>query len=1421
MTGRKKIQKIAVWFAGTMAALLLIAALAAVVILPAQVKIFLSEFTQKKSEGIYTLSLEKIKFEVFPFSIKFNEIILSPDEKQALKQENHRNKTYYTFGASQIKIEGIQLTSLLRNRRFVCRKLKITNPVIKLEGETLLKSDSENINSSLITDIRPLFEEIEDVQIQHIELEEANFGFYGALENADFISQAEKVSVDVLGFRTNAKMIKQNTGFFETDDVLIRMNDFKNVMGDSLHILTIDTLRYSLKSTDITASGFHLFPESRPSNKNLFEVDVPHLNLKSRSIARFALDDSLKIRYLEFQNPGIRFFRKENYRQLELEDINNFELYSLVQNHFKKLEVDTFYLRGAQLEIFRQPDTENYQQQFRSIDIVLNGFELDSTSARNRKKLLHADDLEMKVAGYHLKLEDNEHFFRADSLYVSTFSNRISAKKIHLQPNEKGNISSRTEVNVECEALNIEEISLIDLYHTKIIPSSKIEVIEPEVHLLYHMEKQKRTKQAEQGLLYELVTDYLRGVYSNLVYIEKGRLEIKNSMHGDVQGFFETSFNFSLTDFSLDSASVERTDKFFYATNFDLQFSDYNMQLVDNLHRLEVENVLISSLNQQIQINNLELQPIIDKVNQEDMKRFSRSELFKISVPGIKITGVNLRDAFFNKKLRIADFSISRPEIYFENFNSLKPEKDKMDLSEFYQLIFNYIEDFNIRQFAVTEGNLTWVNHTRRGKTTSFDNAFSASLQNFRLNEAELSQNRLLFSDDFEISIRDQEFELSDSVHVLKGNEIILSSVTSSVRVKNGLLYPLVTSEKFQQLATTFQVTIPELNIEGFDFHKAWYSQEPEIESLELVSPRFQIYTRKGKAKSLDLKTYTFPMPSFLESLNLHTLKITKGEAITYQTSEISQKARANFWFNFSMPGLILKNNSNNQMQLQSENIHLEILDFRAPIDEVHNISIGQIDFDRNQKSLAINDLKVEPFVSAQYRNRFVIQAPETLFTGFDLETAINTNNFNFESIEINQPEITIAINQKVDDDTLQFLQTLDLYPYVETLVNQIKVNNLNLNKAYLHFNWLEKQLFRNELNISFKDVLLGENQPPANLLNSREFKLSTTNLAKTDKNGRYEFLADSLIYNSATHSVTLKNIDVNPLLKKEAYPKITGFQTDVTKASIDFIEFQQINEKRWLQENVLDAKKLQIGPAKLEIFRNKRFPFNHNQRPPWPQDLIKNIEQEFVFDSVQLLPSYIKYSELLSISDEPGFITFNDLMFSGGRISNREQENRQNKIFELNAEARLLNEGLLKARFRFDFSSTGYVHSAKGFLKPMSLTTLNTMISKTAPLSVDDGQLQRFDFDIEFNKNQAEGELYFAYDNLKIALLDYSGNEIQKAKLASFLANKMVINSKNLSGNELRPVKIRYTRDEERSILNYWWKSLYSGAKEVIGMNP
>ena len=1419
---RKIIQKITGWFLAALAFLMVAALIATWLKAPDYLKKEASEFVSEKSDGLYQLSIGKIGWEIFPFAFTLREIELIPKEEKFKNiQRENPAKTLYSFTAESVRMERINFRTLWKNQTFHCRKITVSRPVLELSGEELFRNDSLDMADQVVAEIRPLFQTyLQQLKIDRIEFSDANFGVYGAAGTTLQQSQAEQVMLEVHGFRTDSVMVFSKTRFFETDDVLVKMNNFRNNMGDSLHVTTIDTLEYSLKSTDIRAAGFRLFPLYHVSEKNLFEVTVPEVYVKSKSITHFALNDSMKISYLEFDNPEIRFFHKENPNRFNLNQLNDFDLYTLVQNQFTKMEIDSFTLKNAHLEIFRQPDTINYQQQFRSIDIVLNGFALDSTSAQNREKLFHADNLEMRVGGYELRHEDNQHDFSADSLFVSTFTNRLGIKQIKLVPSVLQEFNARTEINIECREVNIEDVDLKQLYYTRRLPTSKIEIIEPDVHLQYHLERQKQKRQKDAGLLFEMVSDYLLGIYSNLVYIENGKLNIQNRQNQKLQGYFETGFTFSLTDFTLDSTSLQRTDKFFYATNFDLDFSDYNMRLVDNLHKLEMGRIRVSSLGQQVQIENLQLQPVPDNVTMSTMQQYKRSEIYNINVPKISLNGVDLNNAFFNKKLKIDQFEIVNPKIYFENFGALRAGKQKIDLNEFYDLIFNYVEDFDIKRFSIPNGEITWVNHTRRGRTTSFDNEFSASLSNFRLNKNELNKQRLFFSDDFDISIKDQQFELSDSVHVLKAGEIRLSSANSTVSMKNGLLYPLITSEKYIELPTTFQVSIPELKISNFDFQQAFYSKNPKIKTLEISSPKFQIYNQPGKAKSLDLSNYRFPLPNFIHTLQLDAFKISNAEVITYATVGIDHRTGASFGFNLTMPRVAITNEGN-QAQINSSNIFLNLANFKAPLDENHSLAAGEVKFNREQKSITIEDLKVEPFSTSPNNNNFTIHAPQISFSDFDLDDALNKDRFNFEAINIVNPSVEIHINKKTEQDTIEFLQTLDLYPFVEPYLDQIKVNRLTLKNAGVNFNWLQKELFDNKINLGFKNILIAENQPPANFLNSEEFEISTTGLKTQSKDGLYEFTADSLLYNSAQHRVLLTNIAINPLIEKEAFPVMKGFQTDVVNGRIDFAEMHGIDEKRWLKENVLDAASLKIGPARVNIFRNKRYPFNHDQRPPWPQDLIKGIKQPFVFDSVCLMPSQIRYSELTAISDEPGVVEFKDLAFSGGKISNMKEVIRRNSFLTLEAQTEIYGKALLEAHFRFDMTSPDYLHTVKGSLQPMELTAINNMLGKSEPMKIEEGKLNSFEFELELNAQNSEGSLLMSYDNLKIAVLNFDGDQQQKARLASFWANKMILNSSYPKGDEPEPVSIHFERDEKRSIINFWWKSIYSGAKKVLGIEP
>lgn len=1386
------------------------------------VKKHLTEWVSKKSNHLYQLSFDDIHLTFIPLSFTVSNVSLITDPEVSAKVlTENPDKMIYNFHSSEIMVNQINFRSLRKNKTFHCKSINISEPELEIKGTAMLDSDSAKVYDRLFYELQPLFKSrLKKVIVDEINFINANYKLYSSAININQISNAENITVVIRKFMTDSALIFNESGFFDSEDILIEMENFTSDLGDSIHVLQVDTLEYSLKTTNILASGFHLKYINKDIGKNLYDVFSPKVRLRSKGLKSFTIGDSLDIEYLEFRNPEIKFYYKENPVKISAEDINEFDLYPLVKNQFYHFKVDSFLLENAGLEIFRQPDTLGFQQ-FKSINIELFDFLLDSVSVLDNDRLFHARNLEMNIHGYHLKLEDNLHEFAAGSIFVSTLSNTVGTKNIRITPYEDQQEKQRTRVTVECSELSISDVDLKTIYHTRILPNRLIKVDGPKVQIQYFTEIKRSRQQKEAGLLFDLVSAYLKGVYSEVVQVKNGTLKIENIANSKVQGYFETSFDFVLSGFALDKESVKQTDKFFYATNFDLRFNDYRMRLVDDLHRIKADSVSIVSSDQKLLIKNLALEPVISNPDVKKMEEYNRSELYKIRIPEIVLTNVNLREAFFYNKLAMTRFQITKPDIYFENFATLRQKKEKTEFNEFYQLLFNYIYDFNISEINVSEGDFTWVNHTRKGKTTSFDNKFSATLENLRLNDQELNKRRLLFSDNFDISLRDQVFTLSDSVHILQAGEISISTQKSQVDIQNAFLYPDITSKNYKRLSTTYQVSIPNLQFQNINFLKAYFDKELQLDKIEINAPKFRIYSRKGVVKSLDLNKFQIPFPNLFKSLAVNMLEIKNGQVITYDVSGTKQQAKSNFNIDLTLPQVKATSVDNRNARLATGNLIARIHDFKTPLGKQHELNIDEMDFNREQKSVGLTNFQVIPYLQIKSGNLFSVLAPKISLTGFDINQAMKNNYFIFDHISLSNPDISIEITDSIKGDKLEFTKTFDLYPFVEPYVDKIEINNLDLNNVNLNFNWFSKELIDRRFNIEFNQINISENQPAENILHAKSFKISTTGLSKKSKYDKYEYTADSLFYNSENHSALLTNIKVKPLLPVEEFNRRAIFQTDYVKAKTSYIELKGVNENLWFRGKELEAEKLIIGKTTLEIFRNKQFPFNEKQRPPWPQDLLKSIKQPFVFDSVIIQPSEIYYSELSDVTGEIGVIDIKNLVLRSGQLSNINANIEQYPDFKATASTLLLNKVKLDVRFNFDLSSDNYAHSVTGSLEPCNMVQFNQILKKTTPLAIESGFIDRFDFDMKLDENGANGEIYFGYHDFKINIINLDSDEAKKSKLATFWANHMIFNSKNPKGNELLPETISYERDIQRSIINYWWKAILSGSKQSLGMKP
>ncbi len=1382
----------------------------------------LSEYVADKTGGLYHFNFDNIELHFWDLSFNIRGLELKPDRLKAEEiQKNNPERIFYSFSTPELQVHKLDPIELFTRKRLILDKVSIEKPGFSITGARDFDRDSARTFDSALDEFRQVFHKyLKEVVINEIDLVDAKYQFYNMVGDSSGVSKADKISIVANKFRIDSASLEKNTYPFEAEDILIRMKNFRSEMGDSTHFVEIDSLEYSFTNSELSAFHLNLFSRHEAPDKNLYHLRMPEFKLRSKSIVDIYSSDSLYIEYLEFDDPEMFFSRKEYPKQIKIENIDNFNLYELVQNSFSFIKVDSFYLKNASLEISRQNIDTSYQQRFRQVDVHLINFLLDSLSGKDPDKIFYADDIEMAIGGYELRLDDNIHNFTADTIFVSTFTGEIGVSKVKIYPNIT-NVKPPVEININCDRLSLQGVNMKEIYHAGIMPLTKIEISHPRVLLNYNTDSRKKRKKGQAGILFDLVSAYLNGVYSKVVFIDGGVLKIQSLKRNRQIGFFESDFTFSLTDFSLDSTSVKKTDQLFYATNFELDFSNYKMKLVDNLHKIQVKHIKASSHESKVTIDSLHLSPVLSHVTQKEMIKFKRSELFNISVPRITLQNSNLHEAIFSNKLSISDFNISNPSIYFENFAALKQGKAKREFAEFYQLIFNYLDEIAIGKVTVPEGEMLWVNHSKTGKTTTLDNKFSVELTNFKLNEKELGKKNLFFSENINFSLKDQLYKLSDNVHYLQAKQIDFSTEKSSIVFKDALFYPDITSPEYLKKPTTFQITIPRLAFEGVNIVPAYFSGNIKVHNITAISPRFELYSQEGKAKPLDFKGIVIPLPPRVKSLKIGRVKVTDGEVITYRTTGRHMTQSGEFKLGLAAEDISLSGGeSGKQTILQTGDIMAKLSDFQLILKgKAHKITVDEFLFDKKKGDATINNLKVSPSEYGRPDNAFTISVPQITLKGLDTKRAYSENVYDFDKIKVSSPIIDIELSDIKQKKGLSKLKEFNLYPYLEPYLNELNIGELSLDNAKVSFKGIGQGLKYDNINVLLKKISVNGYNSGQQLLNSDEIELTAFNLNQISADNRYNFNIGTFKYTSSGNTVKLSGLSIQPRYSNEELARLAGYQVDVLNTQIDYLLLSSFDVGKWLDHKTVHAKHLEIGPSQVDIFRDKRYVFNPNQKVPWPQDLLSAIKMSFIIDSVTLMPSSIKYSELLDAIEDPVSITFTNVKARLGRVSNIPEIVNANPVLVANASARINRGGQLNATVTFNLNDANYTHTIKGSLQPLDMRIFNSLIEKAAFVTVEEGNLNRFDFEMALNDKEAKGQLFFGYDNLKVALIEYNQGEIKKAGLASLMLNSLVINSKNPRGKILNPEVIDYRRDPRRSVINYWWKAVFDGAKKALGI--
>lgn len=1376
----------------------------------------LSDFILQKTDSIYTLNFKDIDIDFKNNTFTITDLKFKPQENLL----TDTLKKYYNFESEALVISKFKFFKIIREKSFIAESVKIDKPTFSLSsGEKINMSffSSQKINKgdSLVLGV------INEIKIDTILITDA-------LMQVDSIFKSKhkvpKVNIEIDNFKFGGIKLTDSPFPFDISDIALKIENLHDDLSDDLHEIDIEEISLSIIHSVIKAKNITLSPRANSTNKkdNRFTINVPEVKLKSPYVEKFYNSDTIPITSLILKNPDIKIhFGGIVKKGTPLNEIN---FYKMVEKNFKWVRIDTFSITNANLELF--PNKSNKPDQvINDCTISFYDFLADADAYREKDRILSSSDLNILINKYLLYHSDRIHYLSINNINADTRINKVTTGYIAFKPfKSKMENKQNTLIDIKSNGLSFSGIDFRELYHNKRLPMKELLAFTPVAKIRLAQNGNVVKKTEDSSLFLQKLSDYLTGIYVNKAKIKGGKLNYGYSLENDKTGFFDTSFDFELDNLSLDSATFYRSDKIFFADGFKVSFSDISLQLADDFHNLFVDSVSLSSSGQSAEVFNMKVMPVYNIAAADSILR-EHNEIIEIYFPKIQLSGADLHNAFFKKELTINDFRIINPAINLKSYNISEGEgKSKVSYqTELYSLISDYLFKINIHNLRMENGSINMIREFKNQPPFEMSNLFSVRMINFQLDSlSSRNKEKLLFSDHIDLILKKQSFSLSDGVHKIDAQEIGIISTENRIYLTNAKVYPDMLSPNFKKIPIAVFANVPSIQLSGTNIIDLVNKGILPASSVKFINPEIKLLFQKDNLKNNSTSENTMTAIKGIDLITAEDVSFVNGSLELANYENFKSNKFAGTEIDLSLKKLKLEN-VNEKLKISYDDFFCNLTDLKLELnDKIHRLSIGKAGYQLNKKSLSVSNLKLSPvqaYKSDGKKDLYNIDLPEIMLTDFDLNDFIYDKKVKSSLLVLNNPMVEITeAKGKVSNEKFTPYK-LDLYPKLKDVVEitdikQIKLNNLSVNIKG------DKPLTLKNMNIQTTGFIIDKNSDNSGkLLSSESFTFEISDVKERTKDGFYYYAFEKMNLNSKGN-ITFKGLSLTPAYPVKEFNKRKVYQDDYVTIDNADCSIRGVDIKRFFETEEIKLSYANINIGTIDIYRNNTYPLPPNFIMDLPQKDLREMKQKFITDSIDITCEKLIYKELTPPATTDLAVYFTDLQAKISNLNNTKKVYSVKPNSDIFIKGKLMGSADMYVDMDMDIASTDNRFKMFAECDYIPLSKLNYVIEPGLLISVKEGYNENLGLYFEAQEDSSEGNIKFAYKDLKISVLQQKEGQLVEDKFISFLANAIAVKADNPPpGKLLFPQKFKAKRDKTQSIVNYMWLNLFAGIKTTLGM--
>ena len=1440
----------------------------------------IQKIISKESKGVYFIDFKYISIEPFTLSIKITNFKLTADSAKynTLKKTNTVRAALYEMSFDELKMGNLKFVRYLRKSIIEFEKIELNNPnisILALPNNSNERDKYDAVHKDLYASIRPY---AKSLVVKQIHINEGYFNLQLNSKVNNIESVADKVNVKILNFNLDSAAYYSKSKLFYSDSLLFIVKKYKLKLNDGIHSVFAEQVTVSMTDSSIIVKNAHIFPDSallkKRTNKTLYDIYAPRVSIKGADIQNAWFNKRINIESINFDSSVMKIISP--YEKIDtlkknkpVQDYKN--IFPLIQGKLNLVEVSDFNFTNASFMYYKGSIRNKPSYHIAKMNFSLHNFLLDSTAYSKSKKILYADDFEIDVQNYVMKTLDGKHFIKVDDLFLSTKKKKIYAVNVKIYPvlNAK---STTAKIHMTLPVFMLSGADFIKAYNTGELDIREFTTQNIKVNIT-KTASSKKIHNANPNIIYDLVSGYLNKVTIDKFILFNGKLSYKEIHPNKKNAFLQGRVSLTLSDFLLDENTAKRSDRIFYASNFDLTLKEFAMKSAKDLHIINVGELRASTYKSYLEISNFEYKPNQDTLYIDLLKKYNKQTINNISVEKLSFKNINIKNAIFRKKLNISEIYLKKPIVKIRTYNNLIKDNvndtsiiDNLILTTIIDSISNELNvennilseqiitndsisslrrvivdvfsgklnQISVNNFLVDDGYMDLTNLDSAANVKAyFKSNINAKMDLFYFNKDSLFGKKPIFAGKTKIILSDFNTLLLLKKHKIKINKITYENKDSSLTSEFIRVFPDTSIEQ-TNLAKHLMFFSPKIKLSGIDLENILNKNGVNLNKVYIQKPFISLVKNEDikKEEKEEKENLTF---SNLKNIKVNEIVIEEGRVELASVKETIEnvygKLKFNFFAkNFAIDTLIKQGRL--PFTYNIANLTISDVNINLP-DSTYSISLDSALYSFHNSNITIQNFKystrtkknIYSYLKAKNKNSTTVFSLKfAKITDININKLILEKRLIIKTIDLSYPTLEIVKfipKGKNSKFNLAGVEK-DLKEKVSKVLNEVLISRINIeNFQFIRRNNInnKKDFYLKGINAKISTFNINKYEEPSEnkIFFASDISCNLYNYSYEFSDNRYLLNIKKIAFSTKKKTIDIDSITYLPLDDKYTYANKIGKQKSVLFLQNANVKVLNFDFAKYIDNKDIYAKTIKIDNANLYVFKDMKLEPDIKKRPVDPWLHLNKLKNNVYVSKIILANSRLEYEQNSKKSAKTGSVFLNNIDGTITNVTNDTTVLINNNILGMKLKAKLQGTSLLKVSFKFPLTDTTGSYSFAGSLATFELKDLNPFIENIYFVSVRDGIINKMTFFVDVNSVEAEGKMHLFYNKLNIKVIDETSSSSKG--FFTFFANTVLpsSNPKRKLG-KIRQGKIYTKKIAYKPVFNLWVKAIVSGASATVG---